>query len=107
MNIASLQAPLVRQSIEAINDGDIDDFMALFTPDAVVVDGPVYDGAAAIRGWAARETFGVHMRLDALRELNADGTTVELQATSTGGYNGVAEFAYSLRDGLIARLEIS
>ena len=107
MNTASLQAPLVRQSINAINIGSLDDFMALFTSDAVVVDGPVYDGAAAIRAWAARETFGVQMRLDVVGEVNADGTTVALKASSNGGYNGPAEFAYTVRDGLIMRLEIS
>ena len=107
MNTASLRSPMVRRMVEAINDGSVDDFMALFTSDATVVDGPVYAGAAAIRDWAARETFGVHMRLDPQRELNAEGTVVELTATSSGGYNGTAEFAFTLRDGLIERLEIS
>lgn len=107
MNTASLRSPLVRQSINAVNAGSLDDFMALFTTDAVVVDGPVYDGAAAIRVWAARETFGVQMRLDVLREVNADGTTVALTASSNGGYNGPAEFAYTVRNGRLVRLEIS
>jgi len=107
MNTASLHSPIVRRSVAAINDGSLNHFMALFTPNASVEDGPVYDGLAAIRDWAARETFGVHMRLDVVRELNAEGTVVEATATSTGGYNGTAEFAYTLRDGLIERLVIS
>jgi hypothetical protein len=107
MNTASLRSPIVRRAIEAINTGTIDDFMAPFTPSATVEDGPTYDGAAAIRDWAARETFGVHMRLDVVRELNAEGTVVEATATSSGGYNGTSEFAFTIRDGLIERLVIS
>lgn len=32
MNRASMRSPLVRRAIEAINQGNLDDFIALFAP---------------------------------------------------------------------------
>jgi hypothetical protein len=46
MKVASLHSPLVRRTIESINEGRLDDFMALFARDATVVDGPKYRGSA-------------------------------------------------------------
>ena len=69
MDVASLHSPLVRRTIEAINEGRLEDFMALFARDAAVVDGPTYRGREAIRTWAQRETFGVQMHIDVIREL--------------------------------------
>ena len=39
MDVASLHSPLVRRTIETINEGRLDEFLALFAPDATVVDG--------------------------------------------------------------------
>lgn len=39
MKVASLHSPLVRQAIETINQGWLEDFLALFAPDATAVDG--------------------------------------------------------------------
>jgi hypothetical protein len=44
MAVASLQSPLVRRTIETINEGRLDDFMALFARNATLVDGPTYQG---------------------------------------------------------------
>lgn len=106
MDVASLQEPLVRRVFETTNAGDIDAFMALFAPDAVVVDGPTYDGADAIRTWAQRETFGVQMHFEPLREDNAQGTIVAADAQSTGGYTGPATFTFTIANGKIQHWEI-
>ena len=106
MNAASLRSPLARRTIEAINEGRLDEFMALFARDATVVDGPPYHGTKAIRAWAQRETFGVRMHLDVVQEKNPEGTAVEVNAKSTGGYSGPATFFFTIREGLIERLEI-
>jgi hypothetical protein len=52
MNTASLRSPMVRRAIEAINTGNFDEFMALFTPDATVVDESTYVGHDAMLGLA-------------------------------------------------------
>ncbi len=107
MKDASLHAPLVRRAIETINDGRLEDFLALFARDATVIDGETYQGSDAIRAWAQRETFGVQMHIDVVQEKNAEGTVLEVNATSTGGYSGPGTFYFTLRANLVERLEIS
>jgi hypothetical protein len=106
MNVASLHSPLVRRTIETINEGRLKDFLALFDGGATVVDGPTYHGSEAIRAWAQRETFGVQMHIDVIKEKNAEGTEVEVNVTSTGGDSGPGTFFFTIRRGLIERLEI-
>ncbi len=106
MNVASLHSSLVRRTIETINEGRLDDFLALFARDATVVDGPTYHGSEAIRAWAQRETFEVQMHIDVVQERNAEGTVVEVNAISTGGYSGPGTFFFTIRGSLIERLEI-
>jgi ketosteroid isomerase-like protein len=106
MNTASLHSPIVRHTIEAINQGKLDDFMALFAPDATVVDVSTYTGHKAIRHWAQRETFNVQVRFQVEREKNAEGTVVEGHVQSVGGYNGPATFSFTLHGNMIERLVI-
>lgn len=42
MKVTSLHSPLVRRVIETINEGRLDDFLALFAREATVVDGATY-----------------------------------------------------------------
>jgi hypothetical protein len=70
MNVASLHSPLVRRAIETINEGRLDEFLALFGRSSTVVDGETYHGSEAIRAWAERETFGVQMHIDVVQEKN-------------------------------------
>lgn len=106
MDVASLHSPLVRRTIETINEGRLDEFLALFGPSATVVDEATYHGTVAIRAWAERETFGVQMHIDVVQEKNTEGTVVEVNATSTGGYSGPGTFFFTVRGGLIERLVI-
>jgi hypothetical protein len=107
MDVASLHSPLVRRAIETINEGRLDDFLSLFAADATVVDGATYQGSEAIRSWAERETFGVRMHIDVVQEKNTEGTSVEVNATSTGGYSGPGTFIFTIQGGLIERFVIS
>jgi len=84
MNEASLRSPLVRRAIEAINQGNLNDFMSLFARDATVVDVSTYSGHEAIRAWAQRETFNVKVRFQVAREKNDEGTSVEGNVQSVG-----------------------
>ncbi len=106
MDVGSLHSPLVRRTIQTINEGKLDEFLALFGPFAIVVDGATYHGSEAIRAWAERETFGVRMHIDVVQEKNPEGTTVEVNATSTGGYSGPGTFFFTIRGGLIERFVI-
>ena len=106
MKVASLQSPLVRRAIETINEGRLEDFLALFARDATVIDGATYQGTDTIRAWAQRETFGVHMHIDVVQERNAEGTVLEVNATSTGGYSGPGTFYFTILGDLIERFVI-
>ena len=107
MDASSLRSPIVRQTIETLNEGRLDDFMALFAHNATVVDEATYSGYETIREWTERENFGVHMHLDVEREKNAEGTVIETHATSHGGYNGRGTLTFTIRGNLIERLVIS
>ena len=106
MDVASLHAPLVRRTIETINAGRLEAFLSLFARDATVAGGPTSHGSEAIRAWAQRETFGVQMHIDVIHEKSAEGTAVEVNVTSTGGYSGPGTFLFTIRGGLIERLVI-
>ena len=106
MDITSLRSSIVRRTLEAINQGKLDDFMALFAPDASVVDGPTYTGLPEIESWAKRETFGVQLRFHLESEENDEGTIVVGHVHSDGGYNGPATFSFTLHNDSIAQLII-
>jgi len=106
MNEASLRSPLVRCAIEAINQGHLDDFLALFAPDATVVDVSSCSGQEAIRAWARRETFNVQVRFQVVREKNEEGTIVEGNVQSVGGYSGPATFSFTVDGDRIQQLVI-
>jgi len=107
MNEASLRSPLVRRAIEAINQGNLNDFMALFARDATVVDVSPYRGHEAIRAWAQRETCNVKVRFQVVREKNDEGTSVEGNVQSVGGYSGPATFSFTVHGDRIQRLVIA
>ena len=106
MRVASLHSPLVRRTIERINAGRLEDFLALFARGATLVDGRTYHGSRAIRAWARRETFGVHMHIAVVREKTAEGTVIEVNAESTGGYSGPGTLFFTITGDRITRLEI-
>jgi hypothetical protein len=49
----------------------------------------------------------VHMHIEVLREKDKEGTVVEMNATSRGGYSGPGTFSFTIRGDLIERLVIS
>ena len=46
------------------------------------------------------------MHINVVREKNPDGTTVEVNVISTGGYSGPGTFFFTIQGGLIERLVI-
>lgn len=106
MNPAFLRSQPVRRTVEAVNLGRLDDFLALFAPDAALVDVATYRGQEEIRAWAERETFGVQMRFRVEREANAEGTGIEGDVQSVGGYSGPTTWTFTLRGETIDRLVI-
>ena len=48
----------------------------------------------------------MQMHIDVVQEKNTEGTVIEVNATSTGGYSGPGTFFFTIRGGLIEHLVI-
>lgn len=69
--------PLANEYVQATNDNQPAQFLALFAEDAVVHDaGRVHRGRAAIRDWSQHEIFDVQVTLDVLEVTERDGRTI-------------------------------
>ena len=103
---SALPEPVARL-LEAANDHDTHAFLAGFTEDGVVDDwGREFAGADAIRGWSDKEFIGVDVTLGVVGvTTEGDTTTVEAQVGGSG-FNGPSHFAFTVRDGLVARMTI-
>ena len=55
--------------------------------------------------WYPLKSF-LRVRKCPLQEKNSEGTAVEVNATSTGGYSGPGTFFFTIRGGLIERFVI-
>lgn len=105
MDEPNLPSP-VRAMVEAINAGDTDRFLGLFTEDGVVEDwGKVYAGRAAIKSWSERELIGARGVLT-VRSAAAQGNTVTLIGDwKSSFYTGPGRFIFLF--GRCARLELA
>lgn len=103
-------AEAARRYVEAMNTGDIEAMMRLFSPDAVMrhLTG-VYADPVSIRGFFVDIAFGNHARLERV-DLLAQGSTawLEVEATSdvTPGRQRVVDVFRVDREGRITDLGV-
>jgi hypothetical protein len=105
--------PAVARHLTACNDHDIDAWMATFAPDALVNDiQREFDGAEAIRAFAAKEIFADSVTFTPLQALDRHGD-VTVHARTEGTYDKtglpdplVLSLYFSLRDDRITQLII-
>jgi hypothetical protein len=105
--------PVVARHLTACNEHDIDAWMATFAPDALVNDVQrEFDGAEAIRAFAAKEIFGDSVTFTPLLALDRHGD-VTVHARTEGTYDKtglpdplVLSLYFSLRDDRITQLII-
>jgi|GEM_PF-1461727 len=111
MAMQHLQSPIVRRFIETVNEDLLPDLLALFAPDAIVIDGPpVYpphQGHEAIARWAQQETFDLGIRIQDAQEKDAAGHVIEIKAIGHDGFIWHGTLHFSLRHDLIERLVFS
>lgn len=104
----NLPTPL-QAYFDADNRRDLETLLEAFTPDAVFTDeGRSYAGREAIEGWwrEAKAKYGHHAQ--PLEASEVDGA-IKVRARVSGKFPGSpAEitFAFQIKDGLIAELEI-
>jgi ketosteroid isomerase-like protein len=94
--------------IEATNAADSAAFVAAFTDDAYVRDGSrEFTGHNGVADWDRTDNIGVHMRFELLStEPDGDDAYVVTIRATSNRFNGTGPMRITLRDGLIARLEI-
>lgn len=94
--------------IEATNAADSAAFVAAFTDDAYVRDGSrEFTGHSGVSDWNRTDNIGVGMRfaLVSTEPTGDDSYEITIRATSNR-FNGTGTMRITLRDDLIARLEI-
>jgi ketosteroid isomerase-like protein len=94
--------------IEATNAADSAAFVAAFTDDAYVRDGSrEFTGHSGVRDWDRTDNIGVgmHFTLISTEPAGDDAYVVTIRAASNR-FNGTGLMRITLRDNLIARLEI-
>ena len=102
--------PLIRRYYDAEERGDIEHLVALFAPDAVVVDeGGTWRGPDAVRAWRERATAAYTWKTELLHA-EAEGDTTVVNVRIDGDFpGGSAELRqrFTVEDDRIRRLEIA
>jgi hypothetical protein len=96
--------------IDTTNRADSTSFVALFTDDALLVDGGRrYRGRDGIRDWNRTDNIGVnsHLELTGLRPGSEPDSYVATVSVRGGGFNGTGTMTIVLRGRLIDSLRIS
>ncbi|SNT54307.1 hypothetical protein SAMN05421812_10936 [Asanoa hainanensis] len=94
--------------IDTTNAADSAAFVAAFTDDAYVRDGSrEFTGHAGVADWDRTDNIGVGMHFDLLgwKASGVDTYVVTIRAKSRR-FNGTGDLVLTVREGLIARLEI-
>ncbi len=99
----------VRRFVDSTNADDADAVVALFTPDAHLVDGArSFDGREGVADWDRTDNTGKRSRFELLGAKPGE-TEVDVVATvvvSGEGFNGTSDLAFTLRGDEIARLVV-
>ena len=104
--MTDIPAP-VHRLLDAVNDGNTDQFLASFTADGFVDDwGRVFTGADELRGWSDNELIGKQATLTAT-STTTDGASVTVIATVGGnGFNGPSTFTFVIDGDRVAGMTI-
>jgi SnoaL-like protein len=99
---------VVDKVLSAVNGGDTDALIALFSADGEVDDwGAIYRGKNDIRTWSDRELIGAKARFT-LKTADQHGNIATMLVQVGGnGFIGPSRFTFTLVDGLIRRMQIT
>ena len=101
-------APAIARMIEATNAGDSAAFVACFTDDAYLEDwGRGFHGHDGVARWDKSDNIGRRAHFEAAGVRGDEAEQVVTLVVTGGGFNGTSDIAFSIRDGLIARLIIT
>ena len=96
------------RAVDAVNAGDTDVFLALFTADGWIDDnGRVFRGRDAMREWSDRELIGAHTRFDVTGSAAApEGVAIDIDVTSDG-FNGYSRFVFAVQGDSLQSMTIA
>ena len=99
--------PAVQALLDAANAGDLDAFLAGFTPDGVVDDwGREFHGNARIAEWSDAEFIGVQVSLRVTEASERDGEVVVAAQVGGNGFNGPSHFTFRVEGDRVSRMTI-
>ena len=97
----------VQASVDATNAGDLEAFLASFTPDGVVDDwGRVFTGPAEITEWSNNEYIGKKLTLEVTSTRSEGDVTTVIADVGGDGFNGPSTFIYAVDGDRVARITI-
>lgn len=101
-----LPAP-VQTVVDAINAGNLDAFVAAFTPDGSVDDwGRVLTGPDGVRSWGETDAIGMNARMTVLSAETEGATTTIHFDWRSDRFNGESDAIVTTADGLVASFRI-
>lgn len=107
MATSVLPAP-IDTLVKAVNDGETEHFLSLFTSDGVVDDwGRRFVGQQAIRAWSDQEFIGAKGTLTVKNVQHADGSVSVAAGWKSKAYSGDSLFVFAIADGKIREMRIT
>lgn len=102
------QLPIpVHQQIEAINTGDVEGWLNLFSKQAIVNDwGRVFQGRDKIKAWSDKEFIGAKGQLKILNILTEADKTIVDASWKSNFYSGNSRFIFTVHDNKITEMRI-
>ncbi|MEU6853621.1 nuclear transport factor 2 family protein [Actinacidiphila alni] len=98
----------VATAVKAANDGDVESYLAAFTPEGAVDDwGRVFRGRDAIREWSDAEFIGKQVTLEVTAVRTEGPTTVVSAQVGGNGFNGPSDFAFTVEGDGITLMRIT
>ncbi|MFC4017742.1 nuclear transport factor 2 family protein [Micromonospora sp. GCM10011542] len=102
--------PVIDRYFRAVNDNDLDAFVACFAENASVADEErLYEGRAPIRSWRERTMAAYAYTAEPVRVTPQAGDSYQVVARVSGSFPGSPvelRYRFTLRDDLIGALDI-
>jgi hypothetical protein len=93
--------------IDAVNQGDLDALVDVFSADATIVDVTRrIEGADAIRAWADREVMGGTLRVDGVEEMAVGTQRLRVHWAPSGSAGWAADYTFTVVDDLVVLADL-
>jgi hypothetical protein len=90
---------VIRAALDAVNAGDTDAFLALFTPGTGFVNdwGDEFRGTDGIRHWSDAHLIGLHVKIEVVAFYRTgDSETVVIAQVAGDDFNGPATYTFGV-----------